>query len=545
MDYPQTGHPHGHHYEEDPHSVGLHSATEGEDHHEKKSVLKKVKDKAKKIKDTITKHGHGQHHDEHGQEFDEEDDEDEEMAEEPVVQGGQKYESTVIKSRTIPMEELYAGQSGPTLERTTAMKEDPLVPKDATTTPFPSQTPGKEDTSRQYGDNLGRPTAMEDHPYAPDNTLQTFSVEPYSTTRLDEHPKEGNPEKSRVNLGASMGLEEDPHAPKDRPEAVDPPNYQTKVADPTGDGGEEVGITPIISSFDKMSVQDKPEQPCATRTGSHDQFSPEPLPAETKTTEDPQDTNNAEKPSNEKTYTEKISTAAISAKNTVASKLGYGGTDKGEETHEGGDQTAKKTSSVTEYGKKIANTLTETLSPVYGKVAEAGSAVKSKVQGTGSEREGPKEHDKGSEPEGCRAPDKGVPMKAYLAEKLKPSDEDRALSEVISDALQKRKQEPEHETKSKPMGKVTESEEVARRLSTENKPSGEGSDSGDVKFDSSSNVNSGSGVVDKLRGAVNSWLGKGGDSQTRPQPIAGNEGFSTSGNGGERQGNDVAKDKRT
>ena len=65
------------------------SATEGEDHHEKKSVLKKVKDKAKKIKDTITKHGHGQHHDEHGQEFDEEDDEDEEMAEEPVVQGGQ------------------------------------------------------------------------------------------------------------------------------------------------------------------------------------------------------------------------------------------------------------------------------------------------------------------------------------------------------------------------------------------------------------------------------------------------------------------------
>ncbi|XP_059589723.1 low-temperature-induced 65 kDa protein isoform X4 [Vitis vinifera] len=527
MDYPQTGHPHGHHYEEDPHSVGLHSATEGEDHHEKKSVLKKVKDKAKKIKDTITKHGHGQHHDEHGQEFDEEDDEDEEMAEE---QGGQK---------------LYAGQSGPTLERTTAMKEDPLVPKDATTTPFPSQTPGKEDTSRQYGDNLGRPTAMEDHPYAPDNTPQTFSVEPYSTTRLDEHPKEGNPEKSRVNLGASMGLEENPHAPKDRPEAVDPPNYQTKVADPTGDGGEEVVIAPIISSFDKISVQDKPEQPFATRTGSHDQFSPEPLPAETKTTEDPQDTNNAEKPSNEKTYTEKISTAAISAKNTVASKLGYGGTDKGEETHEGGDQTAKKTSSVTEYGKKIANTLTETLSPVYGKVAEAGSAVKSKVQGTGSEREGPKEHDKGSEPEGCRAPDNVVSMKAYLAEKLKPSDEDRALSEVISDALQKRKQEPELETKSKPMGKVTESEEVARRLGTENKPSGEASDSGDVKFDSSSNVNSGSGVVDKLRGAVSSWLGKGGDSQTRPQPIAGNEGFSTSGNGGERQGNDVAKDKRT
>lgn len=41
--------------------VGVEGEEDGQ-HHEKKSVLKKVKAKAKKIKDTITKHGHGHDH---------------------------------------------------------------------------------------------------------------------------------------------------------------------------------------------------------------------------------------------------------------------------------------------------------------------------------------------------------------------------------------------------------------------------------------------------------------------------------------------------
>ena len=267
-------------------------------------------------------------------------------------------------------------------------------------------------------------------------------------------------------------------------------------------GGEEVEINPIISYFDEMSVQDKPEQGFTAGTGSHNQFSPEQLPTQTKSTTD----NSADMPS-DKTYVGKVSTAAISAKNAVASKLGYEGRYKGGETHGGDDQ--KTGSSVNEYGKKIANTVTETLSPVYRKVAAAGSAVMSKVQGTDSE------------PEGDRAPDKGVSVKAYLAEKLKPGDEDRALSEVISYAFHKRKEEPENEVKSEPTGKVTESEEVARRLGTGNKPAGEGPDSGDVEFDSSSSVSSGSSVVDRIRGAVSSWFGKGGDydSHTPSEPI--------------------------
>ena len=57
--------------------------------------------------------------------------------------------------------------------------------------------------------------------------------------------------------------------------------------------------------------------------------------------------------------------------------------------------------SPTEYGKKIALSLTEKLAPVYGKVASVGSAVKSKVPGT------------------KRVIDKGVSAKDYFAKKLR------------------------------------------------------------------------------------------------------------------------------
>jgi len=67
---------------------------EGEDgyHHEKKSVLKKVMNKAKKLKDKVKLHGHGHDYreghvpDDHDL-YEEDDDEDEEMVEDPEVHG--------------------------------------------------------------------------------------------------------------------------------------------------------------------------------------------------------------------------------------------------------------------------------------------------------------------------------------------------------------------------------------------------------------------------------------------------------------------------
>lgn len=62
--------------------------TEREDkhHQETKWVLKKVKAKARKIKDTLTKHGHNHNHD-HDHIPDDHDLDEEEMVEDPEVHG--------------------------------------------------------------------------------------------------------------------------------------------------------------------------------------------------------------------------------------------------------------------------------------------------------------------------------------------------------------------------------------------------------------------------------------------------------------------------
>ena len=281
-------------------------------------------------------------------------------------------------------------------------------------------------------------------------------------------------------------------------------------------------MTPILRSFEKMNIHDESEPKSHqnitnigySSTGSHDQFSPEtpdkPIitPQHPQTLQENMDTSKPEPSS----LTEKISYAtssiadkAISAKNVVASKLGYGEKDD-RGVHEStttGDNSGSKQSSAAGNGKKIAATVTEKLTPVYGKIAEAGTTVVSKRQGpkttSGSENESGN---------GTTGQDRGVSVKDYWAEKLRPGEEDRALSEVISGALHKRKQEAE----TRPVGTVTESEEVARRLGT-----------GDKKMDEkeqASYVNQAGAeksVVDKVKGTVRSWLGMGGDQSGTTQ----------------------------
>lgn len=130
-----------------------------------------------------------------------------------------------------------------------------------------------------------------------------------------------------------------------------------------------------------------------------------------------------------------------------------------EEQRKGGD-ASNMSGSTAQYGKDIAHSLTQKLGPVYDKVAGVGSAVKSKVYGTETKNE-------------VKEQDKGVSVKDYLAEKLRPGEEDKALSELISETLHKRKEETvknEHHL-----------------------------DGGD---------DPGKGVVDKLKGVVGSWFGK-------------------------------------
>ncbi|XP_021826934.1 low-temperature-induced 78 kDa protein-like isoform X2 [Prunus avium] len=319
---------------------------------------------------------------------------------------------------------------------------------------------------------------------------------------------EGHLGQSRVNLDRPRGLEEDPY-----PQAHTPSNYQNKVTDPTNAGGEDVGITPIRQSLDKLNIHAGTEQSSYTdkaisaknvvasmlgyggnndqhgdikpqactassnaggggdeqkphqnlSTGSHDQFS-------------------AERPSNQSsTYTEKVSSAtsaiankAISAKNVVASTLGYGGNNDDDDDQE----------------------------------------VTAKPGGSTS----PEQHDKGVS-ESKAGQEKGVSVKDYFAEKLKPGEEDRALSEVISESLHKRKAEDS----ARPVGKVTESEEVTRRL---------GPDCGIERVEQSSY---GKIVSDTVKGAVGSLFGKADENPSSQQSTGsatgGTDGLPSSGSG--------------
>ncbi|XP_002510792.2 low-temperature-induced 65 kDa protein isoform X1 [Ricinus communis] len=516
--------PHGHPYEQETHNAGLHA--EDEDH-EKKSVLKKVKAKAKKIKNTLV-HGHGHNHD-HEEDrlhrvpddhdlYEEDDDEDDEMFDDPQIHGtSAAFESAATKNSSVSGQAERLDDPEAYYGRSTAMKDDYYGDHARVTGREKSFLPGEEVALRRTSNIKEVPHTPLNAPASitPGIVEQTKVANPIETsTREQKANSRGQPE---VNLEMPKGLEEDPHAPKDRPEDTTPSNYQTKVADPTGAGGGEIGITSILPSFDKMNITSEPkpraEEDLPTRphdksifpTGSHDQFSPEPIsPMPVDSHDSSRSVSETPDASKQGSYKEKIYSAtsaiadkAISAKNVIASKIGYQeNNNKEHEMHVGEEQ--RKTnlaSSPVEYGKKVAATVTEKLSPVYEKVAETSNIVMSKVPGIGGSI--------GSEgANNVKGQDKGVSVKDYFAEKLRPGDEDRALSEVISEALHKQKQEMDQ-----PIGKVTESEEVKRRLGSNEENLEENVDQSSVR------IPGGGMMIDKIKGAVGSMLGKRVETQ--------------------------------
>ncbi|PHU23022.1 hypothetical protein BC332_08129 [Capsicum chinense] len=409
----------------------------------------------------------------------------------------------------------------------------------------------------QGHEDIGAPTGLTNQPashfreqmHRPPTASETHEAEGFDHVTAHGELKDQGLQERKFKVLTS--LEEDPHVPKDRPEMnPHPANYQSKVTDPTGANNEEAGVGPLVQSFDKMGVNDVPETTgeqgiegirTETReagdmeldqgtehgqyTGSHDQFAPQetptnfPLvPEDTESVPKSMDPRNPEdlpqdtltgKPGS---YTEKISSAtsviadkAVAAKNVVASKLGYAGTN--EETKKTQatevDKDSTRTTSATGLAQKAASTVAGKLAPVYEKLAGAGSTVMAKVQGTTTGVAGHEGNTKET--------DKGVSMKEYLAEKFKPGEEDKALSEVISGSLSRQKEKTEETGEAKPMGKVTESEEVERRLGPiGNTMKEENGASGETQVGESF----GQGVVDRVKGAVSTWFGKGGEAQT-------------------------------
>ncbi|KAG7612716.1 CAP160 protein [Arabidopsis suecica] len=598
----QLTRPYGHEQAEEP--IRIHHPEE-EEHHEKgaSKVLKKVKEKAKKIKNSLTKHGNGHDHDV-------EDDDDEYDEQDPEVHGAPVYESSAVRGGVTgkPKSLSHAGETNvPASEEIVppGTKVFPVVSSDHTK---PIEPVSLQDTS--YGHEaladpvrttetsdweakreapthypLGvsefsdRGESREAH-QEPLNTPVSLLSATEDVTRTFAPGGEDDylGGQRKVNVETPKRLEEDPAAPgggSDYLSGVS--NYQSKVTDPTHKGGE-AGVPEIAESLGRMKVTDESpdqksrqgreedfptrshefdlkkesdinknsparfggeskagmEEDFPTRgdvkvesglgrdlpTGTHDQFSPElSRPKERDDSEETKDESTHEtKPS---TYTEQLASAtsaitnkAIAAKNVVASKLGYTGENGGGQSESPvKDETPR---SVTAYGQKVAGTVAEKLTPVYEKVKETGSTVMTKLplSGGGS---GVKETQQGEE--------KGATAKNYISEKLKPGEEDKALSEMIAEKLH--------------FGgggekKTTATKEV--EVTVEKIPSdqiAEGKGHGEAVAEEGKG---GEGMVGKVKGAVTSWLGGKPKSprsvEESPQSLGttvGTMGFSDSG----------------
>ncbi|CAH8279358.1 unnamed protein product [Arabidopsis lyrata] len=480
----QLTRPYGHEQVEEP--IRIHHPEE-EEHHDKgaSKVLRKVKEKAKKIKNSLTKHGNGHDHDV-------EEEEDEYDEQDPEEHGAPVYESSAVRGGVTgkPESLSHTGETNvPAPEEIVppGTKVFPVVSSEHTK---PIEPVSLQDTS--YGhEALSAPGGGSDYLSGVSN-YQSKVTDPThkggeagvpeiaeSLSRMkvtDESPDQ----KSRQGFGEDLptrsqefGLKNESDISKDSPARL---------------GGES--RAGLGEDFQRRSDDVKAETGLGRDlpTGTHDQFSPElSRPKERDDFEETRDeTKQERKPS---TYTEQLASAtsaitnkAIAAKNVVASKLGYGESGGGQYESAEKDETPR---SATGYGQKVAVTVAEKLTPVYEKVKETGSTVMTKLplSGGGS---GVKETQQGEE--------KGVSTRDYLSEKLRPGEEDKALSEVIAEKLhfgggQKKStatKEVEVTVEKIPSDQISKGKEHGEAVTEEGKEEG---------------------MVGKVKGAVTSWLG--------------------------------------
>ncbi|KAI3850057.1 hypothetical protein MKW92_032278 [Papaver armeniacum] len=267
-------------------------------------------------------------------------------------------------------------------------------------------------------------------------------------------------------------------------------NHHPEVTGLTDAGAKEADVEPLTQSFGVIDITGEPES-AFTGTDGHEKFSSDSITHPTATnksfdvenTEDfyeaKSDNMNVDKePNVNPIYTEKKPSApaaiantaastifgtAISAKDAVASKLGYNGNDSSN-TVTKADTEGKR--SIDEETKSS----TENLAPVYEKFGGAGTGDVSNIQ-AGTEKDTSSVAGTGTEGGTgevgvATEPNTGGSVKDYLVENLSPADEGKPLLEVFSEVMHKPKQEfPEKVAEN--MDKVTDSPEVTKRLGTD------------------------------------------------------------------------------
>ncbi|CAH2077967.1 unnamed protein product [Thlaspi arvense] len=546
---------HGQHKEEEP--IRIHHPEE-EEHHGKgpAKVLKKVKEKAKKIKKALTKHGHGHEHDrgEHipdDHDLDQEDDVDEYEDEE--LHGGAQARGKAQMSDPLKEEMVPPGT-----------KVFPVVSSSHTKTSEPIR--GVEPVR---GSNASHGHEALPHPIRPSGVSEkeerrgASTLTPHNTpvsllSSTEDVTRTFVPgEQRRVNIERPRGLEEDPAAPGGGRGALGGmSNYQSKVTDPTGKvykvssfnpcrlcilAGGEIGATAALAALGRrkgtgeddqlghgrdlpvkshgLDLKSGPEMGKHLPAGKYGSGLGKEFPArshevDVKSGADlgkgfptgthgirnypegfdskAQERGDEIHQPNQSSYTDKVASVtsvvadkAAAAKNAVASKLGYSG--EGGDGHENRVEGEQIPSSGGGYGNKVAGMVT----PVYEKVKETGASVMTKLPFTGTE----------TETQAQQGQDKGVSGREYLAEKLSPGEEDKALSEVVAEKLHLGGG-GENTTAPAKKGIVTQSEEVERRLGGFSDPKSEGAMTHGEEFAAEGE----GGMVDKLRGAVTSWI---------------------------------------
>ncbi|CAN1180651.1 hypothetical protein LINPERPRIM_LOCUS12824 [Linum perenne] len=379
-------------HEADHHRTGM-EEEEQQQPHGMKGMMKKVKRKAKKVKDSLTGHHEHDHDrvrdvpDDH--DLDEEDDEDEDEDDEEVgdqaLHGASGHEASVAaglasghtgrSAAAMPQEFAggdpmkmtpseaeqnrgSAGGGGGTGHKLADIIEEPRGPFNS---PMPRGT-----SDQHHGDVDQKPAGSTlDAPAMTRGTADKHSVgsdRGHTLERTDQLDTcVDHRSKSKIDAPATTHGTADRHHVGSDPLGGEPtldrsdqhhtgvdhrarPNYQSKTVDRTGLGGEEADVTPLVDSLTKTHISsgEKKTKDSDSRrnratasvlpTGSHDQFSPEATPP-VSTFDGPKHGDKLQihdpPPQDQSSYAGKITSAvagtAISAKNTVASKLGYGG----------------------------------------------------------------------------------------------------------------------------------------------------------------------------------------------------------------------------
>lgn len=224
---------------------------EEEEHQEKgpAKVLKKVKEKAKKIKKALTKHGHGQEEHDRGEEhipddhdLDEEDDEEDQELhggaaargkahtcspdplKEEIVPPGTKVFPVVSSSHSKPSEPIRGrGSVEPVRAHNASHGHEALFPR-----------PVKPSGVSEKEERRGAAATLTPH-----NTPVSLLSSTEDVTRTFVPGEHESRDQRRVNMERPKGLEEDPAAPGGRTGAVGGmSNYQSKVTVPTGKGNK-------------------------------------------------------------------------------------------------------------------------------------------------------------------------------------------------------------------------------------------------------------------------------------------------------------------